>query len=150
MTNTELHAFCTAAQQCAHEMLRQAAIIMMRMPRSSLPPSHVRTLTSLTTLLAHIKQEMTLEILELHDLDLPDGHPEVAARVDRIHEGLAACIPDLQSTLEVLARSSTQDMTLAATYQLVMTAAEPILRQQSNVERAWMVCRHAPGRAAEA
>lgn len=144
-TNPKLQIFASAAQNCAMQMMSNAAYIQTELPKLTLPEGAKTQISTLCDSLISTKHDVISELFELSEVSESSASPEeIKMRVERIIRWLWETILEMNEVVQSLQTASEADAQFFGSWLLVVESANNILEPFNRASQAADALQRAP------
>ncbi len=136
-SNSNLQTFASAAQNCAMQMMSNAAYIQTELPSLRLPEGLGEQIATLCDSLIATKHDVISEIFELSEVsESSTTTAEIKMRVRRIIQWLWETIQEMNEVVQSLQTASEADTQFFGSWLLVVESANNILAPFNRASQA--------------
>ena len=144
LTNPKLQIFASAAQNCAMQMMSNAAYIQTELPSLRLPEGMSEQFAKLGDSLIATKHDVISEIFELSEVSESSSPSNVNERVKMIIQWLWETIQETNEVVQSLQTASEADVQFFGSWLLVVESATHILEPFNRASQAADALQRAP------
>jgi hypothetical protein len=102
MTTRAFAAYLRATEECAHEMMSNAAYILGELPSLTVSQSLRERIESVCNQLISTKHDIAHELHEIDEIESPDGIAAAVPRIGRVHAWISEDMGAVHSLVESL------------------------------------------------
>jgi len=135
-TNPKLQIFASAAQNCAMQMMSNAAYIQTELPSLRLPEGMSEQIATLCDSLIATKHDVISEIFELSEVSESSSPSNINERVKMIIQWLWETILEMHQVVQSLQTAAEADVQFSSGWLLVAESATNILNPFNRASEA--------------